>query len=113
MSAEDVGLVREALNEAARAVTEPRRFHANEDERQQALGQAVATGRAALGRLETQLARLERLNGELRRIFRQRMREWHEHGDESYGYHEEDVEEFLQDAERAALAATEEGAERR
>jgi hypothetical protein len=37
-------------DEAAGAVTEPRRFHENEDERQQALSQRVAAARQALAK---------------------------------------------------------------
>lgn len=47
----EVDQLRAALDsladEAARAVCEPRRFHDNEDQRQQALGQAVARARLA------------------------------------------------------------------
>jgi hypothetical protein len=37
-------------DEAAGAVTEPRRFHENKDERQQALSQRVAAARQALAK---------------------------------------------------------------
>ena len=52
--------------------------------------------------IEDERERATRLNGELRRIFRQRMREWREHEGEEYGYQEAEVEEFLLEAERAA-----------
>ena len=38
-------------NEAATAVTEPRRFHENEDSRQQRLGRSVSLVRAALDKV--------------------------------------------------------------
>ena len=106
MSAEDVRIVRDALNEAARAVTEPRRFHANEDERQQALGQAVATGRAALAHLEARLARLERIEEAARQLF-----EGHKLKETSPGYLTITIKREGIRALKEALVATEEGAE--
>lgn len=40
--------LRELADEAACAVCEPRRFHENEDDRQQRLGQAIAKARLSL-----------------------------------------------------------------
>jgi hypothetical protein len=48
---------------------------------------------------------LERHVGELRRIFRQRMAEWAEHCP-NYSYNEDDVEQFLVEAERRATLPT-------
>ena len=42
----------ELVAEASRAVTEPRRFHQNEDQRQQALGAAITKCRTALAATE-------------------------------------------------------------
>ena len=59
-------------------------------------------------RAEKALREERALAGELRRIFRHRMREWREHGAD-YSYGEEDVEQFLVDAAREATALASDG----
>jgi hypothetical protein len=60
---------------------------------------------AALEQAGRALEQERRRSGILRRIFRQRMREWRRYGGR-YSYCEEDVEQFLVEAEREALASS-------